>query len=82
MLLNPLPHYDLHPKSINIDQWNNPDYDWHVGLFGAAATPIGVVTGVMANNIPIDVVHWTASGSQALSPLTHWRSCMKILRHI
>lgn len=73
--------HDLSPKSINIDQWNNPAYDWKVGLF-ETSTMAATATGTMTDNAPIDVVHWAADGVAALSPMVPWRNCMKLMRHI
>lgn len=72
---------DLADKSINIDQWNNPAYDWKVGLFerrSMAATGTGTIT----DNAPVDLISWSTTGSAALSPMAPWRNCMKLLRHI
>lgn len=79
--IDPLPRHDLSPKSINIDQWNDPDYDWRDGLFevrSMAATD----TGAMTDNTPVDVIHWSGTGVHALSPMAPWRNCIKLLRHI
>ena len=79
--IDPLAVLSLSPKSVNIDQWNNPDYDWRVGLF-EIRTMADSDTGSMTNNAPVDLVHWSAAGSLALSPMVPWRTCMKVLRHI
>lgn len=65
----------------NVTQWDDPDYDWREGLF-EARTLNASTTGVMTDNSPIDFVHWSLTGSVSLSPMTPWRNCMKLLRHI
>lgn len=79
--IDPLAALALSPKSTNIDQWDNPDYNWRVGLF-EIRTMAPASTGTMTDNAPVDLVHWGATGHLALSPMAHWRTCMKVLRHI
>ena len=79
--IDPLAVHALSPKSVNIDQWHNPDYDWKVGLFERRPTAANDV-GTMTDNAPVDFIHWSTSGSLALSPMAPWRGCMKLLRHI
>lgn len=79
--IDPLTRLDLSPKSANIDQWNDPNYNWRDGLFerrGMAATQ----TGPMTDNAPIDFIHWTVAGAPDLSAMTQWQGCLKLLRHI
>ena len=79
--IDPLAPVALADKSVNIDQWDNPDYDWRVGLFEVRTMALSSA-GTMTDNSPVDLVHWSATGHMALSPMTHWRTCMKVLRHI
>lgn len=74
--------HDLSPKSVNIDQWHNPAYDWKVGLFELRTMDLPTATGTMTDNGPVDLIHWNVSGAAALSPMVPWRNCMKVLRHI
>lgn len=79
--IDPLSWFDLRPKSANIDQWDDPDYNWLDGLFERrvmAATG----TGIMTDNSPVDLVHWSAGGSLDVSPMVQWRGCLKLLRHV
>ncbi len=79
--IDPLAFFDLSPKSVNIDQWHDPDYDWKVGLFELRTMALPG-TGTMTNNAPVDLIHWNVSGSAALSPMAPWRNCLKMLTHI
>ena len=65
----------------SVEQYNYPGFDWdadvpYLGTLPAA--PFGPTT----DNAPVDMVHWSTAGNMALSPMAHWRSCMKFLRHI
>lgn len=80
--IDPLSVFDLSPKSINIDQWNNPAYDWKVGLFEVRTMALPTSTGAMNDNAPVDLIHWNVAGTAALSPMTPWRNCLKMLTHI
>jgi len=79
--VDPLAPVSLADKSINIDQWNNPSYDWKVGLFEVRAMA-ATNTGAMTDNAPVDLIHWNVAGVAALSPMTQWRNCLKMLTHI
>lgn len=79
--IDPLAAHALFPKSVNIDQWINPSYDWKVGLF-ERRTMADTNTGTKSDNTPIDFIHWTTAGNHALSPMAPWRNCTKLLRHI
>lgn len=79
--IDPLVVLDLSPKSVNIDQWHNPAYDWKVGLF-ELRTMATTSTGTMTNNAPVDLVHWTGAGHLELPLMVQWRTCLKLLRHI
>lgn len=80
--LDPLVPVALADKSINIDQWNNPDYDWKAGLFELRAMDLPTGTGTMTDRAPVDLIHWNVFGAAALSPMTPWRNCLKMLTHI
>ncbi len=80
--IDPLVFFDLSPKSVNIDQWNNPDYDWKVGLFEVRVLALPTSTGTLTNNAPVELVHWTGVGEFGLSPMAPWRNCLKMLTHI
>jgi hypothetical protein len=79
--IDPLSRFDLSPKSTNIDQWDDPDYDWKVGLFERRAMA-ATQTGPMTDNSPIDFIHWTVTGAPDMSAMTQWQGCLKLLRHI
>lgn len=79
--IDPLAVHALSAKSVNVDQWNNPAYDWKVGLFERRTMAL-TETGTMTDNSPVDFIHWSSTGSHALSPMAPWRGCMKMLRHI
>lgn len=79
--IDPLAVFEFSPKSVNIDQWHNPAYDWKVGLF-ELRTMATTSTGTMTNNAPVDLVHWTGAGGFGRSPMVQWRTCLKLLRHI
>ena len=79
--IDPIGWHDLASKSVNIDQWHDPAYDWQVGLF-ERRTMAPVSVGAMTDNAPIDFIHWSTTGTLAISPMAPWRSCMKLLRHI
>jgi hypothetical protein len=80
--LDPLVPVALADKSINIDQWNNPDYDWKAGLFEVRLLDLPTITGTMTDRAPVDLIHWNVAGAAALSPMTPWRNCLKMLTHI
>lgn len=79
--IDPLLVHALSPKSVNIDQWNDSAYDWKVGLFERRIMA-PTDTGTMTNNAPVDFIHWSTTGTAALSPMVPWRNCTKLLRHI
>jgi len=72
----------LADKSINIDQWNNPDYDWKAGLFELRVMALPTGTGTMTDHAPVDMIHWNVAGTEAWSPLAPWHNCLKALTHI
>lgn len=71
----------LSPKSVNIDQWNDPAYDWKRGLFERLIMS-STESGTATDNAPIDFIHWATTGTASLSPMEPWRNCTKLLRHI
>ena len=73
---------DLRPKSTNIDQWDNASYDWRDGLFEVVFLPLSESSDNMADNTPVEVTHWNATGSLSPSSMEHWKPCMQILTHI
>lgn len=79
--IDPLGWFDLRPKSTNIDQWDDPGYDWKQGLFDLR-TMAATATGAMTENAPVDLVSWSVAGSLEVSPMVQWRGCLKLLRHV
>lgn len=70
---------DLPDKSINIDQWDKPGFDWNKDIpFIAADHPI---SGGLNSTAPIEVVHWTGTGTVSPTGMEHWDSCLILLTH-
>ena len=81
--LSPLTTRELSNKTPNIDQWNDPDYDWRDGLFEVRSVTMAAMNGPATDTAPVEMIHWNAgSGQIGLSPLAHWRNCIKLLRHV
>jgi len=80
--IDPLAVLDLSPKTANIDQWHNPAYSWLPGLLEIRTMILPTSTGIMTDNAPVDLVHWTEAGGFGLSPMVQWNNCSKLLVHI
>lgn len=80
--ISPPTFVDLRPKSANIDQWDNPSYDWRNGLFEIVFPSLSASSDNLTDNTPVEVEHWPATGGLSPSGMEHWQSCMHILTHI
>ena len=70
---------DFADKSINIDQWDKPGFDWNQDIpFITVAEPI---SGELTSSAPIDVVHWTGTCTVSPTGMEHWESCLVLLTH-
>ncbi|WP_310601433.1 hypothetical protein [Desulfobulbus sp.] len=73
-----VPWYDCPFKTSNIDQYGKPtDIPYLLTELRSC------ITGDLANNTPIDVVHWNAAGVTKWSGMEWWEGCMTLfMRHV
>lgn len=58
------------------------DLAWMVERFTELQLDPKVIAAFRTDNAPIDFIHWSTTGTAALSPMEPWRNCTKLLRHI
>lgn len=75
--------HDFGDKSINIDQWDAAGFVWNADVPYIASPVSPAFGGSLADTAPVEIVHWSATGTLAQDGLMiFWRSCLKPLAHM
>lgn len=73
---------DCVDKSINIDQWDLPGFDWNIDV-PFIGDPLPSLLGPEVIDVsPLEFANWEAAGNTGETGMEHWQSCLNLMVHV